>query len=193
VTGDAFHFQSAEECRARNSAKIPRQVFEHILVSSETRCALIALQEGQAGSAAETLFEIIHVGLARFGLLREACQLDFQYCGLEFGDAVVEANQAVAELVGDAGAAAIHIGLGALVEFEIAGNNGAALSGSDQFAGLKAEAPEIAGGTCAFVAPFAAVGVGAILDDPQVSSIAPPPPAANGATQAPVPPALPGA
>ena len=123
VTRDALHFQSTEKCSAENSPKMAGQILEHILVSGDLRGARIALQEGQAGSATETFFKIIHVGPARFGLFSQTLQLHFEDRGLEFGDAIVEANQAVAELVGDAGASAVHIGLCALVEFEIVRNN----------------------------------------------------------------------
>src|SRR5215472_386613 len=109
ITGDAFHFQRSQERRPGNSAKVVAQILKHILVSGYARCTFISLQKSQARSTTEMSLEITHVGSARFGLFRQPLQLRFENGGLEFRDAIVETDESVAELVGNAGAAAVHV------------------------------------------------------------------------------------
>ena len=88
---------------------------------------------------------------------------------MKFCDAIVETDEAMTELVADAGATAVHIGLGALVEFEVAGDYSASLAGGDDLAGLKTEAPKVPRGSRALAAPLTAVSVRAVFDDGNVS------------------------
>ena len=102
---------------------------------------------------------------ASWRLLRQAIELRAEDGGLEFSKAVIEANDAVMELVGEAGAAGVDVTLHQFHVLEIVGDDGSAFAGGNEFARLKTERAQIAHGAGAFALPHAAVGVGAILDD----------------------------
>ena len=144
------------------------RVLENVLVGGGPPLARVAFQEPEARRATQPLFKMVHVGLPDLLLFGQALELGCEQRGLKLGDAIVEPDKAMAVFVRGTGAAAVGERLGALEEFEVAGNNCAAFAGSHQFARLKAEATQVAGGPCSLRAPFAAMSVGAVLNHHQV-------------------------
>src|SRR2546425_4685428 len=157
ITRNAFRLERAQERRPGNPVEVLRKILEDVLVTGKTSVARVTLQETQPRRPAEALFEVVHVGPANLVLTGQALELSCQDCGLEFRHPVVQADEAVAELVRLAGAPAVGKSLRALVQLEVAGNDGTAFAARHQLARLEAERAQVAGCTRPLVAPLAAV------------------------------------
>ena len=160
--------QGRHKCRAWNVLRLRREIFQHVGVRRRPRDAWLGFQKSEAAGGAHARFEVLDICLADLLLLWKAIELRPEHGSLKFAQPVIEADDAALVLVGNAGTPRVDVRLHALEVFQVVGDDATALTAGDELAGLKAESPQIADGSCAFVAPHAAVHMRAILDHVQI-------------------------